>query len=133
MRSSYATDPGIASEAFGAHDHDGGDGLELVDERCDQGDEVGVHEQRLVTGVIDDVDDLVGEEPDVDGVAHPPAVRRGPIQLVMTVVVPGERAHRVTVSMPSDCMAEASRRIRESSSPYVQREMARSASTETTS
>ena len=40
-----------------------------------------VDEDHLVLGVVDDVGQLIGEQPDVEGVQDPPGARRGEVQL----------------------------------------------------
>ena len=69
--------------------------FELVGQRSKKWNEVGVDEDRFVLGVIDDVDDLVSKQSDVDGVTDPTGVRRCPIELVVTLVVPGEGSHGI--------------------------------------
>jgi hypothetical protein len=46
--------------------------------------------------VIDDVDDLLGMEPDVQRMTDPPGVGCRPVELMMAPVVPGERANGLT-------------------------------------
>ena len=52
-----------------------------------------VDEDHLVLGVVDDVGELLGEQPDVERVQHPPGARRGEVQLEVAGGVPAERGH----------------------------------------
>jgi len=54
-----------------------------------------VEEQHLVLGVVDNVGELVGEEPRVDGVAHGADAGDRVIGLEVAMVVPGDRRHPV--------------------------------------
>ena len=76
-----------------AHDHEGPDGGDPVGHRLHGGDEVLVHEQHRVLRVVDDIRELVGEEPDVDRVEDGPHARHGEIRLEVPVAVPPEGAH----------------------------------------
>ena len=51
-----------------------------------------VGEDDLVLGVVGDVGQLLGEQPDVQRVQHPPGARRGEVQLHVPGGVPRERA-----------------------------------------
>ena len=68
---------------------------ELVLQLLQQGHEGEVEEEQAVFGVVDDVDDLVGEQPRIDGVID----RADPGDAVpgfqMPPGVPGERRHAV--------------------------------------
>ena len=75
-----------------AQNHPGLDSLELVGERSNEGNQVGIDEDHLVLGVVDDVNDLVGKKPQIDRVTHAPGVGGRPVQLMMSLVVPGKRA-----------------------------------------
>ncbi len=61
----------------------------------DERDEAGFDEQQPVLRVVDDVDDLLVEQPRVDRVADSPDAGDAVIQLEMAVGVPGERADPV--------------------------------------
>ena len=63
-------------------------------ELLDQGQQVGVDEDHPVLGVVDDVGELVGREPGVEGVQHPPAARHAEVGLEVAVVVPRQRGDR---------------------------------------
>ncbi len=65
--------------------------LELGDERR-KGE---IEEDVFILGVIDDVDDLLGEEPRIDGVADRAHAGDGEIDLEMAEAVPGERADAI--------------------------------------
>ena len=49
-----------------------------------------VDEDHLVLGVVDDVGELLGEQPDVERVQHPAAARRGEVELEVAGGVPAE-------------------------------------------
>ena len=71
------------------------DRLQLGCQRSDQSREGDVEEQHPVFGMVDDVDDLLGEEPRVDGVHHRAGTRHPVIEREVTVAVPGQRGHPV--------------------------------------
>ena len=71
------------------HDHMP-DRLAVVDVGPQRREQAAVGEDDLVLGVIGDVDELVGEEPDVEGVQHSPGARRREVQLQVASAVPGE-------------------------------------------
>jgi len=78
-----------------AHDDERAHGVQLGREGLELRHEHVVHEQDEVGGVVDDVGDLLGEEPDVHGVQDGAARRDAEVQLQVTVRVPGERADAV--------------------------------------
>lgn len=67
-----------------------GDRGELVDQQL-------VDQEEAVLGVVDDEGDLVGEEPDVDGVQHRPHAGHGEVGGEMIGVVPAVGADDVTL------------------------------------
>jgi hypothetical protein len=73
-------------------DDDVADGLQLVHQRPEQRQQRPVDEDDLVLGVVGDVDQLLGEQPDVQRVQHPPGARRGQVELQVAPGVPAERA-----------------------------------------
>ncbi len=75
-----------------AHHDKGLDGFEPVGNWRHQRGQVGVDEEGLVPGVVHDVCDLVGEQAEIDRVTDAPGVGGGPVDLVVPLVVPGERA-----------------------------------------
>ena len=76
------------------------DGLELVDVLRERVHERAVHEDHLVLRVVDHVDELLGEQPDVQGVQHGPHARRREVGLEVVLGVPGERRHPVALLHP---------------------------------
>ena len=77
------------------HGHDMAHRLELRQQLLDRRQEVEVDEEELILGVVDDVDDLLGEEPRVDGVADRAHAGDAVIELEMAVAVPGQGADAV--------------------------------------
>ena len=75
------------------HDHQVLDGVEGRQERPQQRCQRPVDEDHLVLGVVDDVGQLLGEEPDVERVQHPVAAGGGEVELEVTGRVPGEGGH----------------------------------------
>ena len=67
--------------------------LERRQQRRQQAEQRAVDEDHLVVGVVDDVRQLLGEQPDVQRVQHTPGARRGEVQLEVAGGVPGERGH----------------------------------------
>ena len=65
--------------------------FERRQQRRQQREQRAVDEDHLVVGVVDDVGQLFGEQPDVEGVQHPAGARRGEVQLQVAVGVPRER------------------------------------------
>jgi hypothetical protein len=80
------------------HDHDVAHGLELVEEGPHQPGEGLVHEHDLVLGVVRHVDELLGEQPDVERVQDPAGARRGEVELQVAGGVPAERGHPAVVA-----------------------------------
>ena len=89
-----------AAGGVGSHDDVGFHRLQPGCDRRQQPGEVGIDEDHLVFPVVDDVDQLVGEQPDVERVADPAGVGGGPVELVVTLVVPGESADRLSGAHP---------------------------------
>jgi hypothetical protein len=73
------------------HDDDVADGLELLEQGPGQGGEGLVDEQDLVLGVVGHVDQLFGEQPDVQRVQHPVGAGGGEVELEVAAGVPAER------------------------------------------
>ena len=69
------------------------DPLERRQQRREQAEQRAVDEDHLVVGVVDDVGELLGEQPDVQRVQHAPGARRGEVQLEVAGRVPRERRH----------------------------------------
>ena len=78
------------------HQHVVLDAANLVRHPLVQRQRRGVDEDHAVFGVIDDVGELRGKEPDVERVTHGPATGNAEVHLKMLVVIPGERADAVT-------------------------------------
>ena len=74
------------------HDHDVLDRRHRVDELPQQRQHRAVDEDDLVLGVVGDVGQLLGEEPDVERVQDPAGARRGEVELQVALGVPAERA-----------------------------------------
>ncbi len=73
-----------------AHDDPMLYGFELVGQGSDQGHQIGIDEYHLVAGVVDYVGNLVSKESDVHRVANPARIGGCPVELMMTLVVPGK-------------------------------------------
>ena len=82
---------GIGSGCAVVHEDHVADRVELVHERPDQPGHRVVEEDDLVLGVVDDVGELLGEQPQVECVRHPAGARRGEVELEVACGVPGER------------------------------------------
>ena len=63
-----------------------------VDDLREQRGEAPVHDEHLVARVIDDVGEVIGREPHVDGVQHTPGQRSRVVDLEMGLAVRGEGA-----------------------------------------
>ena len=74
----------------GPGDDDVGDGLEVRQLRRQQPDQRVVDDDDPVLGVVGDVDELLGEEPDVEGVEHRAHRRDREVGLEVLDVVPLE-------------------------------------------
>src|SRR2546425_621811 len=74
-----------------AHDDEVLDRVELRRDLRQHLDQRVVHEQHAVVRVIDDVGDLLREEPDVHGVEHGAHRRNRQVRLEVLLVVPHER------------------------------------------
>ena len=83
-----------------AHHDDVLDRRALVAHLGEQRRHRGVDDDHLVLGVVDHVGQLLGEEPDVQGVEHRPHGGDGQVGLEVLLVVPGERPHPVAVAHP---------------------------------
>ena len=57
-----------------------------------------VDEDHLVLGVVDDVGELLGKEPDVEGVEDPSSAWSGEVELEVAAGVPRERAHPALIA-----------------------------------
>ena len=73
------------------HHHEMAHGLERRQQRPQQAGERAVDEDDLVLGVVDDVGELLGEQPDVERVQHAAGARRREVQLEVARRVPAER------------------------------------------
>nr|WP_255280189.1 hypothetical protein [Actinomadura madurae] len=63
------------------------------DHRPDDRQQRTIDEDHIVGGVLDDVADLLAEQPVIDGVQDPAGARHGQIQLDMPLAVPPERSN----------------------------------------
>ena len=84
------------------------DGLELGEELGEQRHQRVVDDNDLVLGVVRDVDDLLGEQPHVEGVQDRAHRRRREVGLDVLLVVPHERGHDVALAD-----TEVGQRVRE--------------------
>ena len=75
------------------HQHKVADSLERRQQRRQQTEQRTIDEDHLVVGVIDDVGELFGEQPDVQRVQHTSGARRGEVELEVAGRVPPERGH----------------------------------------
>ena len=73
------------------HHDDVLDGLEAVDQRPEELQQRAIDEDDLVLGMVGDVDDVVREQPDIQGVQDAPAARCREVELEVARGVPGER------------------------------------------
>ena len=91
------------------HDDHMAHGRHLVHQRPQDRQQRTVGEDHFVFGVVGDVGDLFGEQPDVQRVQHPARARRSEVQLEVTVGVPCERRHsaRGGDAEVVECAAEA--------------------------
>ena len=78
------------------HHDDGLDRLQVVLDARQQRNERGVDDDAAVLGVVDDVGQLLGREPDVQRVQHRSHAGDGEIRLEVALVVPAEGADAVT-------------------------------------
>src|SRR5690349_9473380 len=78
------------------HNDDSLYGLKALPHTRYQSNEAGVHEQQTVTGVVDDIDDLIREQARIDGVADETRTRDSVINLQMPMVIPTERSNAVS-------------------------------------
>ena len=72
----------------------------LVGQRPQHPEQRPLDEDHLVVGVVDDVDELLGEEPDVERVQHPAGAGHGEVQLEVHRGVPAEGADPGVVGDP---------------------------------
>ena len=79
------------------HDHEMPQPFERGHQRCEQPEQRLVGEDHLVIGVVDDVGQLLGEQPDVERVEDTTGTRRREVQLEVACGVPGERCHPAVV------------------------------------
>ena len=80
-----------------ADDDEALDRLQLVDHACEHRHERVVDDHDLVLGVVDDVRELLGEQPDVQRVQHRAEARDREVRLEVLLRVPAERADAVAV------------------------------------
>ena len=73
------------------HQHQVLQAFERGQQRGEQAEQRTVDEDHLVVGVVDDVGELLGEEPDVQRVQHPAGAGGGEVQLEVAGRVPRER------------------------------------------
>ena len=79
-------------------DHDVGlDRREVVDDRRERGQQAAVHDDDLVLGVVDDVHQLLGGQPDVQRVHDRAHAGDRVVGLEVLLVVPAEGSHRIAV------------------------------------
>ena len=62
-----------------------------------------VHQHEAVAGVVGDIGDIVGVQPEVEGVQHAAGAGDAEIGLLMRVVVPHHRGHRIAPPDPCAC------------------------------
>ena len=67
----------------------------MVDDRRERGQQAAVHDDDLVLGVVDDVHELVGGQPDVERVHDRAHAGDRVVGLEVFLVVPAERGHRI--------------------------------------
>ena len=77
------------------HRHDVAHALHLRQQLLDGREQVEVDEEELIVGVVDDVDDLLGEEPRVVRVADRAHAGDAVVELEVTVAIPGQRTDPV--------------------------------------
>ncbi len=77
------------------HHDDVPDAPEISPDRLEDGPEARIDDQDLVLGVVDDVGDVLGRQPEIDGVEHGAHQRRREVHLQVAVRVPRQCAHPV--------------------------------------
>ena len=90
----------VALRGLLVHDHEVLHRLELAPYGLHQGQEVGVKEEDLVLGVVQDVGDLLGGEAGVGGVEHRPHAGDGEVGLEVAEVVEAQGGHPVPHAHP---------------------------------
>ncbi len=89
-----AQHPRVVGQLGGAavvHHHDGAHRAERVQQRPELAEQAPVGEHHFVGGVVGDVGQLVGEQPDVERVQHAPAARCREVHFQVPGGVPAER------------------------------------------
>src|SRR6516162_11012018 len=89
-----ARELGEAGRRLGAllgHQHDAAVLRKLRRQPLDQGDEAGIDEEKPVAGVVDDIDDLVIEQPGIDRMADRADTGDRVIELEVAESIPGKR------------------------------------------
>ena len=85
------------------------DRLDLVagldQDRAQDAGQAGVDDDHRVLGVADDIAELVGGQPDVQGVHHRAHAGDGEVRLLVLLVVPAERGHPVPGADPEAAQA----------------------------
>src|SRR5216117_1738679 len=81
-----------------AHDHDPAHARDLVADRLEHRPRARVGEDHRVLGMVDDVGEVLGREPEVQRVEDAADERRRPVDLEVAVAVPGQGRH--TVALP---------------------------------
>ena len=89
--------------------------LQLLDQRHEHR----IEEQPAILGVIDDVDDLLFEQPRIDRVADEAGAGHAVVDLEVPEVIPGQRGDAIAGLQPSRASALASLRERAKASRYV--------------
>ena len=75
--------------------HDVLDGLELVFDHLHEHEQVLIHEDDLVFGMIDDVDEMIHGQPEINRVKDRPGARNSEVELQVPVVVECNTCHPV--------------------------------------
>ena len=70
--------------------HDMLDGLQLVFDEIHKQEKVLIHEEDLVLGMVDDVDEMILRQPEVSRVQNRPVARHAEVELQVSVVVEGQ-------------------------------------------
>jgi len=80
----------------GAEDHDVAEARHVWRHLLEERDEVGIDQHDPVVGVVHDEGELLGAQPYVERVQHPPRARDSEVRLEMSEAVPGERGDALT-------------------------------------
>src|SRR6476661_4604882 len=80
------------------HQNDAFDGFKLPLQLLDQRKKLDVHQQELGTRVIEREQDLLGRQPDIDGLKRGAQHRDGKIGFQVAVAVPVEHAHDIAAT-----------------------------------